>query len=167
MPSIGLVASGTGNVLAFTALNSGSSPVVATLEVTPQFVGAGATCLGSPQTFSITVNPTPSLIDPLDQTICNGASTALVNLIGTGTSYSWVNNTPSIGLNATGNGNISPFTAVNASSTPVTAQVIFTPLYTGSGVSCTGPTQSMIFTINPTPTMTAPAAQVVCNATST
>ena len=167
LPSIGLAASGSGNILAFTALNSGSSPVVATVEVTPEFVGAGANCFGSPQTFSITVNPTPSLIDPIDQTVCNGASTALVNLIGTGTSYSWINNAPSIGLNATGIGNISPFTAVNLGSTPISAQVIFTPLFEGSNITCPGPNQTMLFTVNPTPIMTDPSDQVVCDGSST
>jgi hypothetical protein len=161
--SIGLPTNGTGNILPFTAVNNGSSPVTATLSVVPVYSGSGAVCQGSPQSFSITVNPTPSLVDPANQTICNGASTTLVNLVGTGTSYTWTNNTASIGLTATGTGNIPSFTAVNNTSSPVIAQVVFTPLYEGGGLTCPGTTQSMTFTVNPTPSMTAPVAQVVCN----
>src|SRR5258707_8209457 len=47
---------------------------------------------------TITVNPTPAVTAPLSQVVCNGASTALVAFSGTGTSYSWVNNTPNIGI---------------------------------------------------------------------
>ena len=90
-----------------------------------------------------------------------------MNLVGTGTSYTWTNNTPAIGLNASGLGNLSAFTAVNTGSAPVVAQVVFTPLYEGGGVTCPGTTQDMTFTVNPTPTMAAPAAQVVCNTTNT
>jgi gliding motility-associated-like protein len=166
-PSIGLAASGSGNILAFTALNSGSSPVTATIEVTPQYVGSGASCPGSPQSFSFTVNPTPSVVDPANQTICNGASTTQVSLVGTATNYSWTNNNPSVGLAATGNGNILSFTATNSSTTPVIAQVTITPQFLGSAISCPGTAQTMTFTVNPTPSLTAPAAQVVCNNSQT
>ncbi|MCK7538012.1 MAG: hypothetical protein MZV63_47170 [Marinilabiliales bacterium] len=56
-PSIGLAASGSGNIPSFTATNIGTAPVTATITVTPSFEG----CAGTPQTFTITVNPTPAL----------------------------------------------------------------------------------------------------------
>jgi hypothetical protein len=59
--SIGLAASGTGNIASFTATNTGSAPVVATITVTPSYTNAGTTCTGTPITFTITVNPTPSV----------------------------------------------------------------------------------------------------------
>ena len=58
-PSIGLAAKGSGNIASFTAVNKGSSPVVATITVTPTFTNAGITYTGTPQTFTITVNPLP------------------------------------------------------------------------------------------------------------
>ncbi|MGZ8545484.1 MAG: T9SS type B sorting domain-containing protein [Flavisolibacter sp.] len=51
-PAIGLSASGTGNVPSFTAVNSGSVPVVATITITPTING----CAGTPYTYTITIN---------------------------------------------------------------------------------------------------------------
>jgi gliding motility-associated-like protein len=56
-PSIGLAASGTGNILPFNGINTGTTPVVATISVTPVTGG----CAGTPRTFTITVNPSPTL----------------------------------------------------------------------------------------------------------
>lgn len=55
-PSIGLAASGTGDIASFTATNTGSSPIVATITVTPTVNG----CSGTPIQYTITVNPTPN-----------------------------------------------------------------------------------------------------------
>ena len=69
--------------------------------------------MGSSQTFTITVNPSPTVTAPGDQVVCNGASTAAVSFSGTGTSYTWVNDTTSIGLAASGTGDIASFCGVN------------------------------------------------------
>ena len=55
-PSIGLSASGTGNIPSFTATNSGSTPVVATITVTPMING----CAGTPIQYTITITPITS-----------------------------------------------------------------------------------------------------------
>ncbi len=165
--AIGLGGNGTGNINSFTGINSTSTPVSASITVTPQFSGSNLTCPGAPQTFTYTINPTPSVDDPADQVICNGQTTQLVTFTGTGTSYSWINNTPSIGLSATGSGNINPFVANNLNTTALTANVTVTPIFTGSSVSCNGLTQAILFTINPTPTVVDPADQVVCNGSLT
>jgi gliding motility-associated-like protein len=52
-PSIGLPNSGIGNIPPFNVINRGDLPVIATITVTPQLGG----CLGTPQSFNITVNP--------------------------------------------------------------------------------------------------------------
>ena len=98
-------------------------PVVATITVTPQAIG----CDGVAESFTITVNPTPTVTEPADQVVCNGAGTTLVSFSGTGTSYSWVNDTPGIGLAASGSGNIGSFTAVNTGLVPVVATITVTP----------------------------------------
>ena len=79
--SIGLAASGSGNISSFTATNPGSSPIIATVVVTP----INATCSGSTQSFTITVNPTPSVTIPLDLDVCNGAPTGIISFSGTAT----------------------------------------------------------------------------------
>ena len=66
-PSIGLAASGSGNIPSFTAINTGSSPIVATITVTPSING----CSGVPIQYTITVNHTPN--DP------TGSSTQVIN----------------------------------------------------------------------------------------
>jgi hypothetical protein len=53
-------ASGTGNIAAFTATNTGSTAVTSTIIVTPVFTGGSVSCNGPTQTFTITVNPTPN-----------------------------------------------------------------------------------------------------------
>jgi gliding motility-associated-like protein len=74
-----------------------------------------------------TVNALPTVNPVSNQTINNGAATTAVNFTGTGKTFTWTNNTPGIGLAASGTGNIPSFTAINTGSTPVTATVTVTP----------------------------------------
>jgi len=89
--SIGLAASGTGNIAAFSAFNSGTVPVVATIIVTPV---VSANCKGIPDTFTITVNPKPALplvSSPL--TYClNEVAPALTATAAAGNTLTWYNN---------------------------------------------------------------------------
>jgi len=57
LTSIGLAASGSSNIPSFTAINTGSSPVIANLSVT----ATNACGAGTPQLFTITVNPSSSI----------------------------------------------------------------------------------------------------------
>jgi uncharacterized repeat protein (TIGR01451 family) len=59
-PSIGLAASGTGSIPAFTAINTGFKTVqTATIIITPGLNMGNAICPGVPTSFNIVVNPTP------------------------------------------------------------------------------------------------------------
>lgn len=85
--SIGLATTGTGNIMSFTVTNTTTAAVVSTITVTPSANG----CTGTPQNFTITANPTPSLTTPLDPvSICDstlfnyGPSSGV-----TGTSFAW------------------------------------------------------------------------------
>ena len=155
--SIGLAASGTGNIASFVAVNAGVAPVVATITVTPSYTNGGVTCTGTPRTFTITVNPTPTVNQPANQVVCNRSNTTAVAFTGavTGTVYNWTNNTPSIGLAASGTGDIAAFTALNPTQTPVVATITVTPSYTNGGVTCTGTPRTFTITVNPTPIVTA------------
>ena len=165
--AIGLGANGTGNIAAFNATNSTTSPITGTITVTPVYSNGGVDCNGSTKSFTITVNPTPTVNDPVDQTVCKGASTTLVNFTGTATSYTWTNNNTSIGLGASGTGNISAFTTTNNTTVPITSTITVTPVYSNGGVSCNGTNQSFTITVNPTPTVNDPIDQTICNGTST
>ncbi len=167
--SIGLGASGAGNIASFVATNAGTSPVTATITVTPSYTNAGTTCTGTPTTFTITVNPIPSVTAVTNQTVCNGAATAAITFSGAvaGAVYNWTNNTTSIGLGASGSGNIASFVATNTGTAPVTATVTVTPSFTNGGTTCTGTPTSFTITVNPTPTAAATANQALCNGAST
>jgi len=158
--SIGLAASGSGNIASFTATNSGSSPVTATITVTPIANG----CSGTAITFTITVNPTPSVNTIANQAVCNGASMG-VTFSGpvSGTTYSWTNTSTAIGLGSSGSGNIATFTATNSGNSPISAAVTVTPSANG----CSGAGQTFTITVNPTPTVNTISSQTLCNGANT
>lgn len=134
--SIGLAASGSGNISSFTAVNATSDPIVATITVTPSSTNSGVTCTGTPVSFTITVNPTPNVNSVSNQAVCNGSATAAIPFTGTvaGTTFSWTNDNPSIGLAASGTGDIASFTAVNTGSSPLTATITVTPSMGSAGI---------------------------------
>lgn len=169
--SIGLAASGTGDIAPFTTLNTGTAPAVATITVTPTYSNFGTTCSGQSTTFTITVNPLGQAIQPANQTVCHNSATALITFTtantGGTTTYSWTNNNTSIGLAASGTGNISSFTATNTGTSPAVGTIIVTPTFTNGGISCTGPTRTFTITVNPPGQVNQPANQVVCSGQST
>jgi len=170
--SIGLAGSGSGNIASFTAINTGTAPVTATITVTPAYTNAGTTCTGTPTTFTITVNPTATVTTVPNQVVCNNAPTTAVNFTSPATGgtivYNWTNNTISIGLAASGTGNIASFTATNpAGAGPVTATITVTPTYSNGGTSCIGTASTFTITVNPTATVNAVPNQVVCNGAPT
>ncbi len=164
--AMGLAASGTGNVPAFTALNNGTAPVMATVIVTPTFDNGGVNCTGIADTFYITVNPTATVNAISNQAVCNGTAVSAINFASSATggtvSYAWTNNNTSIGLAASGTGNIASFTATNNSHAPVTATITVTATFTNAGVSCTGTAQSFTITVNPTAVVNGVSNQIVC-----
>ena len=87
------------------------------------------TCSATSTATTITANPTPDVNQPANQVVCNNNATAAVTFSGSvsGTNFNWTNNTTSIGLAASGSGDIASFTATNATNAPVTATVTVTP----------------------------------------
>jgi subtilisin-like proprotein convertase family protein len=167
--AIGLAATGTGT-LSYTATNNTSSPITATIIVTPKFTSAGGTCTGNPISFEITVNPTP-VVDAIPaQVLCSGSATTAISLTSatTGTAFSWTNSATSVGLAGTGTGtSIASFTAVNTGAAPVNAIISITPSYTGAGFTCTGSVGTTTITVNPIPATTGIADRVICNGAAT
>jgi gliding motility-associated-like protein len=82
-----------------------------------------------------------------NQTLTSGSTTVAVNFPGVGCTYNWVNNTPGIGLPASGTGDIPSFTAVNIGSVPVTATITATPS-AGGFAYITNPNNGTISVIN-------------------
>ncbi|MCX6270458.1 MAG: gliding motility-associated C-terminal domain-containing protein [Bacteroidetes bacterium] len=155
--SIGLADSGTGDIPAFVTTNTGTSIVTATTTITPVANG----CEGLPVSFTITVYPTPTVNLVAEQTVCNQSNTIPITLSGpvAGTTFSWTNNDPSIGLPASGNGDIPEFTAANATFVNVTATITVSPSANG----CTGTSLPFTFTIYPTPLADQIIHYILCN----
>ncbi len=155
--SIGLAANGTGNITSFMATNSTNVPVIATISVTP----TANSCVGPVTTFSVRVNPTPTVTAQTNQVLCNGENTTPVYFTGpvAGSTFDWTNDLTSIGLVAAGTGNISQFMAINIGITPVTANIRIVPSANG----CIGIPSGFTIKVNPTPNVESVNNQIVCN----
>lgn len=154
-PNIGLPSNGSGDIPSFIATNTTSEPIVATITVTPFFTNSGISCNGNSETFTITVNPLAQVNQPINQIVCNGINTNIIefstlNTLGI-TTYEWTNNTPSIGLSTNGTGDINAFTALNPTQNPITATITVTPTFTYNGISCIGNSIPFNITVNPSP----------------
>jgi Ig-like domain CHU_C associated len=144
--SIGLAASGTGNIASFNAVNTGTAPVVDTITVTPSFTNAGVTCTGTPRIFTITVNPSAVVNAIAGQTLCAAQPTTAVNFTGplAGTTYNWVNTNSSIGLAASGSGNIPSFTTQNNTLSTISGKITVTP---NTAAGCVGTSKSFDYVV--------------------
>src|SRR5690606_37610628 len=109
-------------------------------------------CAGTPFTVTVNVNPVPTVTTP-NQGVCNGGITAPITFTGNGVAgktYTWTNDNPSIGLPASGTGDIPAFTVVNTGNTNKVANITVTPYANG----CPGPQHTFTITASPTPTIT-------------
>jgi gliding motility-associated-like protein len=158
--AIGLGASGTGNITSFVGTNTGSTPISGTITVTP----VSGTCLGTAQTFTITINPSPTLTSPQDQTLCAGQITSTITFSGTaGATFNWSNNNTSTGLGANGTGNIQSFTATNTTTNSISSTITVTPILG----TCPGTPVTFSITVAVPPTVTSPSNQTICAGAST
>ena len=149
-------------------INTSTSQVYLNLTTTTLYravVKSGSCPSANSSSATITVNPIPDVNTISNQVVCNNASTIGINFSGSvfSTIYNWVNNTPSIGLSASGAGSISAFNALNGSVAPVVATITVTPTAAG----CVGPSKNFTITVNPTPSVNSISNQVLCNGSAT
>ena len=156
--AIGLAASGTGDLPTFTAANSGSTPIVGSITVTPEYDnGAGVICYGNAQTFTITVNPTPTVVSATTKTICNNTNVSYTPVSSVSSStFNWTatNTVGTVtGFTASGSGPIGDVLNNTGVSNGVVRYVI-TP--TGPAPSnCPGAAFNFDVTVNPSPNVSA------------
>ncbi len=151
---IGLGASGIGNIPSFIGINPGTSPQVATITVSP----SNGTCTGTPQTFTITVNPIPSVNSAATGIICSSvAQNYTITSPVSGTTYTWSRaEVPGISnpeaLDQTSN----PIneSLINTTASPIDVVYIITPSANG----CEGSPFTYTVTVN-----TLPAAGLSSN----
>ncbi|MDP4868897.1 MAG: gliding motility-associated C-terminal domain-containing protein, partial [Crocinitomicaceae bacterium] len=121
--TIGLGASGTGDVPQFTAANT--TAYIQTGLITVSATANG--CAGPAQTYEVAVSPVPTVTAVADLTLCEGAA-GNINFTGApaATFFTWANDNTSVGIAASGSGDIS-FTAANTTNTTQTANITVTP----------------------------------------
>lgn len=158
--TVGLASSGTGVVPSFVAVNAGNTGISSTISVLPEL----NSCTGNAVNFTLQVKPIPDFVAPSNQTICEGALAAAIPLTSNppGASFTWLNNNSSIGLVASGVGNIPSFTAINNTGNSIAAAVTIDLTLAG----CKGIAQGYALTIHPKPVVTAVANQIVCDSAS-
>ena len=83
--TIGLSGAGTGDISSFIATNTSASPQVSNITVTPNVSG----CVGVPNSYSITVNPSISPLFNQPSTICYGNTFTLPSVSTNGISGMW------------------------------------------------------------------------------
>jgi len=145
-----------------TAVGSGNNLVVSPTTTTTYYGRWENTCGNSTcQSVTITVNPlpvAPTSVTATQTTICNGASTTLSYVGGSGTTFTWY--TASCGGTSVGTGN-------NLVVSPSTT----TTYYGRWGNTCGNSTcQSVTITVNPlpvAPTSVTATQTTICNGAST
>ncbi|TDO27029.1 gliding motility-associated-like protein [Sediminibacterium goheungense] len=115
---------------------------------------------GQSQTIAVT-EQAPEVILPANLTVCAGVNTSQIAFSSTvsGTTYTWTNNNTSIGLAASGNGNIPSFLTVNSNLTNRVAGISVTPFANG----CVGVTKTFTITVVPN-ALVNDTSFIVCSA---
>jgi len=150
-PNIGLPAVGTGNI-SVTMANP-TSIEIANITVNANFEG----CPTTPESFQITVEPTPFVDPPPNLTLCAGEPLSVAFGDGPpGTVFQWTNSNPAIGLPASGSGDINLGTPQVGQVTDAVISV--TPVLG----NCTGQTQTFSVRLKPTPELNPVPDVAVC-----
>ncbi|GBL34601.1 hypothetical protein EMGBS15_01960 [Filimonas sp.] len=115
------------------------------------YVSDASPCMDSVVITLTHIHAAPVLTDPPDQIVCTNTATTAVIFSSNipGTSFSWTNTNPSIGLAPVSSGNPIPsFIAINNSTTPAVATITVTPIGPAPDF-CVGLSQSFTITVLP------------------
>lgn len=158
--SIGLAASGTTNIAAFTApANLTGSDIVGTISVTATRNG----CTGAVRTFTITIRPKPVVNTVANVAVCAGQPISAIPFsanTGGGETFNWTNTNTAIGLAASGTGNIAAYTA----PTNVTgADFVGTISVTATRNGCASDPMLFTVTVRAQPVVAAVSNIAVCS----
>jgi hypothetical protein len=159
--------SGTGTINPQVWTNTTALPIVISYTVTPSAAG----CPGLPETFVVTVNPTPYFNNLPSQTICSGSNINQVNIasLTPNVVFAWNLNPPSgiTGAITSGSNIIPSHTILNNTSAPIVLTYQITATYTNNNTTCVNDT-SYTITVNPIPDMfVTPVIDTICSNTST
>lgn len=160
--SVGIPSLGNGQIATYNApANASNANVIGTVSVTPSLNG----CTGSTSTFTITILPTPSINAITNVSGCPGSAADPADFVSVpaGATFTWSNSNATIGLGASGTGQISPFNlATNNTASAITGTISATATLNG----CTSAPLTFAISINPTPVITlTPTDPSSCNGT--
>ena len=163
---------GNGNNLlpTMTVAHSGNVTQTITYSIIPTSIN---NCAGSAVTYTININPNPTVTSVVDQVICSGTSTTVSNyqnnVAGGGFTWSLLNanipNTVSGFLAPSGSGQLAAAVVSNSGSQPYTLNYLITPNASG----CTGQPDTLSITVMPAPALqfTGGPSQGICSGQST
>lgn len=156
--NVGFGVSGTGNIGAFTATNAGTNSLISTVSVTP----TTSICTGLATSFTVAVNPTPSVGTIANATFCGNTNAPSIGFLSAtpNTSFAW-SSSANVGFGSSGSGNIAAYTTVDGDATTISTVTVIP-----TANSCTGPARIFTVTINPTPKVNTLANAVFCNTNS-
>lgn len=162
--NVGFGTDGTGDIAAYTASNTGTTPVTATVTVTP----SANTCTGQAITFTVKVNPTP-VGSASAATICNGSTTNVaLNSNVTGTSFTWTAALQSGTVTGFSNCTASCGTAIKQTlSNSGTTNGVVRYTVTPSANGCTGSAFTVDVTVRPTLDANISGTATICQGSGT
>ena len=146
----------------------------ATIQVVPNKIGSGL-CSGDTVTFTITINPTPVVLNAQDFVYCDEEQAPKFIFTGTpaGAHFAWNRVIgEDIGLGEdnwsnSGIDSIPAFVAKNKLGISLIATYIVTPYYEENGLRCNGVPELFLITVNPIPSMDTVMNMVYCHGTQT
>lgn len=163
----GVATSGANTIPAQTLTNTTNAPITITYNATATTSG-GSTCAGALYPYTIMVKPKPSITQTFTITTCSGTAFTItpavstVNVIPTGTNYSWTAPTVTGGITGGAAGNAQTAitgTLNNPTDTAQTATYTVTPSNNG----CPGTPFSITVTVNPKPLISNVAPLAICS----
>ena len=152
-----------------TVAHSGNTPQTITYSIIPTSTN---NCAGTAVTYTVNINPNPSVSNVVDQVICSGTSTTLSsyqnNVAGGGFSWSLLNanipNTVSGFLAPSGNNQLAAAVVSNSGTQPYTLNYLITP----NAAGCNGQPDTLSITVMPAPALqfTGGPSQSICSGQS-
>ena len=153
-------------------INTATNTVTATLTVGNlpvafgSFIKKPSNCAGTPQTFTITVNPAPAVTSAATASVCSGVAQNYTITSGVaGTTFTW-SRAAVAGISnaaATGSGATITESLTNTTSAPLNVVYQITPTANG----CAGSVFTYTVTVNPRPAGSTVVTNVACFGGST
>ena len=128
--TVGLNVSGIGDIPIFVGQNTGILPISGSVSISPTYTENNVSCQGAPIDFTITVNPSPSLLN-VDIEICDGDFTNILLNANISSDFIW---------NATINQNV-----YNETSTPIQTGAFINDQLTLAGTTA----QTVVYNVTP------------------